>query len=346
MFKKIVIWLFVLFILLLFLWAIFSPKDTFEEKIQQTLAEQKERADLKFVDVTFSETFGGVKYWELDAKTSSFNKDQETADLVIVNGRFYKNNDPVLKFISPKVFWNMQQKEITIQNPLGYDLVTEKNLKNLQRLIGKQTDPQIIYKSAANISGRIAGAWFKANQLNWNLKIKKLFCSSGIVFNRGAITIYAKNLEGDVALSMVALTGDPIAQLILKEENAVVKATTVTADKFLVNSRDNKISAVDNVLVEAKDTSITAKQADYAINADQLVLTGKINIMHKDIQAVCRRATLLPAKETVILEKGARAQRDQNEIRGDKITINLKNAKISVAGKTKIVVSDEEFDLP
>ena len=232
-----------------------------------------------------------------------------------------------------------------IQNPLGYDLVTEKDLKALQKLIGRQTKPKAIFNAAEKISGKISGAWFKANQLNWKLKTKKLFCDSGIVFNRSNMTIYANNLAGDVALNTLSLTGDPTALLIMKDNDTVPQTTTVKANEFSINSKENRISAVDQVRVTAQDSKITAQRAHYAGNSDKLILSGRVKVMHKDILAHCQQASFFPASETIVLEKRAWAIRGQNEVHGEKITINLKDAKISVAGKTKTVISDEEFNL-
>ncbi|MBU0686748.1 MAG: hypothetical protein KKB81_02690 [Candidatus Margulisbacteria bacterium] len=337
--KKIFVAVFVIFLVGLFAWAIFSPKQDFQEKIEETLEKQKERADLKFIGVTFSETVGGVKYWELEAKTATLNNDTETADLLEVNGSFFEKNTAVLKFIAPKVFWNRNQKEIIIDQPFGYDRTSEKYLSRLKRQVNIKSGPAQIFQSAKKFYGDTQGAWFKATRLNWKLKTKKLSCDKGIVLNQGALTIYAQNLDGDVAFKKLSLTGNPSGLFISNDKE--IRETRIFADEFLVNAQKNEVSAINNVRILSKDTKIESKKLSYRRAKEELVISGSVKITYKDIDGQCEKAAYNPSRQIITLEDKAQVKRDKNIIFGKKIQIDLENDVINVSGKTKIVVDEE-----
>jgi lipopolysaccharide export system protein LptA len=340
--KKTTAWIFIIAVAALFSWAIFSPKGDIKVKIHETLERQKEQADLKFVDVTFTETLGGIKYWELVAKTATINKDKNAADLVEVLGTFYQNNVPVLKFSSPTVYWDMANKEIQIADPLGFDQTAERYLVLIKILLGASTDPQSIYRSARNFSGRIKGTWFRASQLNWNLQSKKLFSDRGLVLNKEEITVYAQKIEGAVALTGLTLSGNATA-LLLPRDRTSDKITRLTADRFVFNSRQNQISAQDHVLVRSYDTSIASRQANYALSSGEITFSHAVTLTHKDIRATCNLAVYNPVQETVTLSQRATAKRGKNEIGGETIKIDLANGRIHVSGRTKITIDEEEL---
>ncbi len=112
MYKKKVVLLLASFMVGIFYWAVFSPKDDVTAKISKTLKDQKQRADLFLKGVTFSETAEGLKYWEIKALTSKMNNDTGIADLIDVTGTFYRKDKPALNFVSPKVVWDMKNKTI------------------------------------------------------------------------------------------------------------------------------------------------------------------------------------------------------------------------------------------
>jgi len=328
----------------LFGWAIFTPKESIESKIQKTLEQQKDRADLSLKDVTFSESFGGTKFWELDAKTAVLNQDRGGAELNTVKGRFYKNNSPVLFFIAPKVQWNLSQKEISIDHPFGYDTRTEKYFNELMQQIDPQSDPAKLFRLASQFSGKVRGYWFLANHLKWQLSTQKLDTRDGVLFNQGAFTVFAQNLNSDVGFDPLSLTGNPTALYIQKTPHSPVpKITTTTAREFLINSAKNEISAVNDVVLLQKEMEIRSQRAAYLPENQLIVLTGAVKLSFKDIRAACQKASYNPADETIILEGSATAQRDRNLLRGEKIAIDLKSGKINVLGKTKIVIDEREI---
>ena len=81
------------------------------------------RADLSFKDVTFEEVVAGIKYWQLKATTAKINKSTEIATLRQANGTFFKKGRAVLCFKSPAAIWDMKNKQIVLDKPLGYDVV-------------------------------------------------------------------------------------------------------------------------------------------------------------------------------------------------------------------------------
>jgi lipopolysaccharide export system protein LptA len=342
--QKIWVWIVALLVIGWLAWLIFFPKESFESKIRKTLERQKNRADLLLKDVTFSESFGGTKFWELDAETAVLNQDQGGAELKPVKGRFYKNNTPVLFFIAPKVLWNMRDKEIVIEHPFGYDQRSKKYFNLLSKLIDPYGDPARIFKLATRFSGMVPGAWFLTNRLKWQLSTQKLESHEGVLFNQGALTVFAQDLASDVGFDSLSLTGDPIALYIQKTPNAPLpKITTTTARKFLINTAKNQVSAVDNVVISQKETEIRSRQAAYLPENQLIVLTDAVKLSFKDIRASCKKAFYNPADNTVILEGSAAASRDRNLLRGEKIAIDLKTGKINVLGKTKIVIDEREL---
>ena len=112
---------FLIFIVGIFSWALFSPKQDISEKIHKTMKAQEKIADLAFKDVTFEEVVDGKKYWQLKAQKALVNKSTNLATLKDSAGTFFKNGKPALLFSSPAALWDMKKKEILLDQPIGYD---------------------------------------------------------------------------------------------------------------------------------------------------------------------------------------------------------------------------------
>ena len=195
--KKLAFFAFSFFILFLFVWALYLPKENLEEKALKTLESQKERADVSFKGVIFSEALGSKNFWELNATSAVLNKDTGLTEIKEVKGVFFNKNKPSLYFISPSAQWQMKSKEIHLESPIGYDLKKFAFLKKLHpgfknKSFGEQS------KLIQQNENRGPGYWFRSNYLDWKLLTQKVSCKDGIILKGKDFSIYSQNLEGDL----------------------------------------------------------------------------------------------------------------------------------------------------
>jgi len=223
-----------LLIVFFFVWAAYAPKKDMDREAAKTLEEQKDRLDLYFKGVTFQETQGAVKYWEIKAASSSINKSTGVASIEQADGTFFRDGKPVLKFISPLVHWNMDRKEIALDDPIGYDLKAEPHINELLKQAGSISTFILPARSDRNSEG----FFFKAKQLSWKLKTEKLICVGGIYLKKGEMAGMADKLESDVGLEKVNIFGSPC---VINLINASI--TSLEASNFLVDSVNDIISA-------------------------------------------------------------------------------------------------------
>jgi len=119
MYKQISITIIMSFLLGIFYWAVFVPKDDVNEKISKTLLEQREKADLFMKGVTFSETADGRKYWEIKAVTSKINNDTGNGRSYGCIRYFLQERKTSMNFLSPAVVWDMKKRKISIKSATG-----------------------------------------------------------------------------------------------------------------------------------------------------------------------------------------------------------------------------------
>lgn len=286
----------------LFYWALFTPKEEISERIYKTLKEQEKHADLFFKKVSFEEVSAGVKYWQLAAETAMVNKSTGISTLQNAEGTFFKNGRAVLKFRSPAAMWDMKQKEIYLDKPLGYDIALERKIVSLLKSF--KQEPFSIF-NFPKIYQKEPGYWFQAKNLSWKLADQKILCTGGILLNKGEVAGYAEKLEGDVALERVSLEGQPRLLINLGKDAPV----TIEAEVFEV--------------LNPKDTFLAH---------------GKTRISYQDIHASGDSARYLISAQEVVLEGNAQAEQGENKLSGDKVLVSLKDQKISLLGKGKVVV--------
>ncbi|MCX5750063.1 MAG: LPS export ABC transporter periplasmic protein LptC, partial [Candidatus Saganbacteria bacterium] len=247
--KKIALFLFVIFVLILFVWALYLPKENIQEKVLKTLETQKEKADVSFKNVTFSESLGDIRFWELKADSAILNKDTGLAELKTVKGVFFKDNKPTFYFISPMAKWNMQKKEIYLEDPVGYDL---KKAKYLDRVDPAFRDKSITEEAAIIEKQKgTPGYWLKAEYLDWKLATQKVSCNKGLVLNGSDFKVTAQSLDGDLAFNELTLSGNPYALVSpssQKQSTASIEAREFkffNAKDSIVASREVKIVYMD-----------------------------------------------------------------------------------------------------
>lgn len=297
---------FVLFILFLFVWALYLPKEEIADTITRTLEQQRERLDLFFQGVTFQESSNGVKYWEIQARSSSLNNTTGLATLEEATGYFYESGRPALKFISPRAYWQMKQKEIYLENPLGYDVKSEGHIREFLSEI-KDKDVSVFSLPARyRTSGE--GTLFKAKKLSWKMINKKLLCEGGIWLNKGEITGTGDTLQADVGLKKVLLYGHP--RIVIMNEYP----TQIVADEFEVDTPSDTVLARRRVEMQSGQIKVTADKAVYDQRA-----------------------------QTVTLTENTRIYRRGSWLSGNTIVFSVKDKTFKVQGKTRVVIPEEEI---
>ena len=326
----------ILFIAGLFYWALFIPKEEVTQKIYATLKEQEKRADLSFKKVTFEEVSSGVKYWELSAQTAMINKDQGIASLKQVDGTFFKKGKASLKFNSPSARWDMKKREIMLDQPFGYDIALKTKLPFLLRSAKK--NPASVFNLPKSYR-KEPGYWFQAKNLSWKMADEKIICSGGIVLNKAEVSGYADKLSGDVALEKVALEGKPY--IIIRPEKS--SPITVEAEAFEVVSLNDTFLATGHPRIIWETAIINADEVKYLQAAQRLDLNGNVSLNYNDIRAAGDSSSYFTFLQQVLLRGKAWAEQGNNRLSGDKIIVRLKDRKIYLSGKSKVVITEEEL---
>ena len=332
--KKLSFFLLVAFILFLFVWALYLPKQDVTKTISQTIEEQKSRIDLLFEGVTFQESQNGIKYWEIKARTSSLNKSTGKADLKNAVGTFFRSGKPALKFIAPRVFWDMNKKEILLKEPIGYDTKAEARVQEFL----KQAKSISTFILPARALKKGEGYFFKARELFWQLKTEQIICRGGIYLKKGEISGLADRLESDVALEKIKIYGNPC---VLNLINNTVN--TIEAQNFTVDGANDEVSASGGIILTANGLKLTSDQLNYKQNNDTIFFKPSVKLTYQDAQAKSATAAYNVKDQVISLEKNAELTRNGSTLTGDKVMVSLKNKTFKVFGKTKIVIPGDDI---
>lgn len=327
----------VVFIVGIFLWARFSPKEEISDRIYKTLKEQEQRADLAFKEVTFEEVVAGVKYWQLKAKSATVNKTTQIATLKDAHGTFFKKGKAVLRFRSPAAIWDMKEKEILLDNPIGYDVKLDRKISSLIKNLKKS---RFSVFNLPKTYKKSLGYWFQANNLSWRLSDQKLLCTGGILLNKGEVSGYGERLEGDVALERILLQGNPKVTISPNKTTPI----TLEAKVFEVISEEDIILARGNPTIIWKDAKVTTNNLKYLQGQGILKLSGQVQIDYDDIRAWGDTADYLTLEQKINLQGHASAVQGDNKLTGEKVQVSLKDKKISVIGKGRVVITEEELN--
>jgi len=319
----------------LFYWALFIPKEDVSQRIYKTIKEQENRADLTFNKVTFEESTGGVKFWQLQAETAVVNKSTGIATLQITQGLFFKNGKPVMKFRSPAALWDMSKKEIYLDKPLGYDVNSEKQIEALLKTAGAQ--PASVFNLPKAYQKGI-GYWFQAKNLSWKVADQQLVCTGGIVLNKGELTGYAEKLTGDVEFKKVLLDGSP--RVVLAEVQGGL--VTIEANQFELDSARDLLTAHGSPVITWRDAKISSLLASYHQPENIIKLNGDVKVSYQDITAWGSSADYPTGKGLIILSGEARAKQADSRLSSDKVMVSLKDRKISLLGKSRVVIPEDK----
>ncbi len=317
-----------------FYWALFVPKEDISRRIYQTIKEQESRADLAFKKVTFEESTGGEKFWQLQADSAVVNKSTGIATLRTTEGLFYKNGRPVMKFRSPAALWDMKKKEIFLDQPLGYDVNSEKQIAVLL----KTAPPGGSVFTFPKTYQKGLGYWFQAKNLSWKVADQQLVCTGGIVLNKGEITGRAEKLTGDVEFKKVLLDGSPRVELAQPQGAPV----TIEAAQFELDSAADRLTARGNPVITWQDARISSLSASYDQPGNKIELAGNVEIGYRDIRAWGASADYPTRKELIVLSGEARARQADSQLSSDQVMVSLKDRKISLLGKSRVVIPAEQ----
>ncbi|PIS28558.1 hypothetical protein COT42_07570 [Candidatus Saganbacteria bacterium CG08_land_8_20_14_0_20_45_16] len=331
--NRVILAIALLFIGWLFSWAIFAPKEDPSNRIYQTLKQQEKQADLTFKDVTFEEIAQGIKYWQLVAESAMVNKSTQIATLKTAHGTFFKGGSPVLRFRSPAALWDMKQKEILLDKPIGYDLSLEDKVNTLLKNI-KQRSISSFTLPPNYLNGH--GYWFAANNLSWKVATQQLLCTGQIILNKGEVTGLAERLESDVALEHILLSNN--AKVIIKLVDSF--PVTQEAAVFEIISRQNLIKARGQPVLYWGKAKVTATNFSFSQREETLKLDGNVTINYGDIWAFGQTGLYSLKTEEIILNGNAQAKQAENKLQGNAIKVSLKNNSLAVIGKGKVVINE------
>ncbi|HVN67936.1 MAG TPA: LptA/OstA family protein [Candidatus Sulfotelmatobacter sp.] len=315
----------------LFYWALFVPKEEATQRLYQTIKEQEKQADLLFKKVSFEEVSAGVKYWQLVAAVGTVNKSTGLATLQKADGTFYKKGQEALLFRSPAALWDMKKKEIFLDQPIGYDVTLRGRIAALLRATPRS--PFSIFNLPSLAKGR-AGYWFQAKNLSWKLTDERIICTGGILLNKGEVTGYADKLQGDVGLENIRLEGRPY--LIVTDPHSA--PVTLEAAAFEISGNEGLFVAQGRPKITWKEAVVTSTGALYRQNEKKLELTDNVRINYRDITAAGDSAEYFVAEQKVVLAGHAWAEQAGNQLNGNKVLVSLKDNKISVIGRSRVVI--------
>lgn len=334
--KKILFLAFVLFVLILFVWALYAPKPDIQATLKETMKSQKNRLDLFYKGVTFQETQDSIKYWEIKAKTSSVNRSTNVASLEGTGGTFFQKGKPVLKFIAPSAIWQMDRQEIRLSKPVGYDAKAPRSA--IEKFLSiKQKSPSY-FELPADYNGAGKDFFFRAENLLWDMRDKELVCDNGLWIKKGNMSGMAKMLKGDVALEKVRLTGNP--RIYITDTYLAV----ITAEIFEIDSRKDLLKALNGVTMSANEIRVTTRSATYEQDTKLLHLLGNVTATYKNFKASADYGVYNLKTQKIKLINHARLVRGKSVLTGNEATIDVKSRAFSIKGKSRIVVPHEEME--
>jgi lipopolysaccharide export system protein LptA len=333
-FKRLPIYLLLLLILLLLFWALFVPKQDFSEKIGKTLEEQKRRADMFFNMITVKEIVNGVKYWEIRARSSEMDKAPNITYMKDTYGTFFENGQPVLKMLAPTATWRMNNNEIFLTEPIGYDMKFEKNFKGRIEDLRDIKDTRSVFHLPLSSSQKDTGYWFKAHNLDWKLLNKNIACRDGITLTKGTVVVLSDRLEADLSMEHITLTGKPRASM----DSVTLEATTIEVD-----SSYDYIYANGNVTALRPDGSISADKALFKQNENLVSFEGGVRVSYLGLSAWGDNAVYLVDEEKATIFGRAGATRGNDTLVGKEISVDFKNNKVAVKGSSTVQINEDKL---
>ncbi len=304
MFKKVFAFLVFVFILWIFYWALFVPKESLTGRISRELERQSSKLDLFMKGVVFSEIVEGKKYWEIKALTSQINKDTGKALLNDIQGVFFSDGKPYIRFTAPSVIWEMKQQQITIDSPQG----TDNNYK------------------------------FSVPDLTWSLSRGSFWTDGPVIFKSKYGLIKGRGLVGSPGRSGMTIKGDPTAVF-----SKGGKTLSLQAQSFALDGTRGNIIASGDCSVSMDALSMTAREMEYFRAKAEILARGKVKMFYRDIKASADEAFFGLAGNTVILSGNASASRQGSRMTAGRLKIDMKNNRIVMEERTEVFVEEEDL---
>ncbi len=305
---------FIAFLVVFFLWATLWPKTSLETTINQTIEEQRNRSDIAFKRITLQEIVRGKKFWEMKAELASMNKDLGNANLTSIEGDFLQDEKPILHFWAPKANWDMKEQVIELINPEGFD----------------PRHPQV--------------SWLKSETLVWKLKENLIRSSGKVTVTQDKFTLQSNDLQADLKLKKVRLLNSPVAKINPNRSSMA----SMEAKEFVYDSATGTFLAQDNVITRyyndelpAKAITITSDQADFSPREQILHFTGNVLITGRNLYSRADSAALMAQTQLCSLTGNAQLSYQGSQVKGEALTVDLKNNKLTLKGKTKIKIRDD-----
>jgi lipopolysaccharide export system protein LptA len=304
MFKKTFGILVLLLVAWLFYWAIFVPKESLTGRISRELERQSSKLDLFMKGVVFSEIVEGVKFWEIKARTSQINKDTGKALLRDIDGMFFSNGDPSLRFTAPSVVWDMKSRQIKIDSPRGFD---------------------------GNYN-------FTVPDLTWSLSRDSFWTEGPVVFVSGQGTIKGRGLSGSPGRSGVTIKGRPVASF--SKGKSVLR---LQADAFSLDGMKGNLKASGGCQASMDALSVTAKEMEYFKAKSEVVVRGNVKVSYLDINASADTAVFATGGSAVTLSGKASAERLGSRMSAGRLKIDMKNNRIIMEERPEVFVKEEDL---
>lgn len=304
MFKKIFGSLVLLLVIWLFYWAIFVPKESLTGRISRELERQSSKLDLFMKGVVFSEIVEGTKFWEIKARTSQINKDTGKALLRDIDGMFFSNGDPSLRFTAPSVVWDMKSRQIKIDSPRGFD---------------------------DNYN-------FTVPDLTWSLSRDSFWTEGPVIFVSGQGTIKGRGLSGSPGKAGVTIKGRPVASF--SKGKSVLR---LQADVFSLDGVKGNLKASGGCLASMEALSVTAKEMEYFKARSEVVVRGNVKVSYLDINASADTAVFAAGGSAVTLSGNASAERLGSRMSAGRLKIDMKNNRIIMEERPEVFVKEEDL---
>ena len=304
MFKRFFALLVFVFVLWIFYWAAFVPKESLSGRINRELKKQSSKLDLFMKGVVFSEIVDGKKYWEIKAVTSQINKDTGKALLNDIRGVFFTDGKPYINFTAPLVTWEMRQQQIKIDSPKGSDGSYE----------------------------------FTMPDLTWSLSRDRFWTDGPVMLKNRHGFIKGRGLEGIPGKSGMTIKGQPTA--VFSKGN---KKLILGADSFGIDGTKGNIFAAGNCNASVDALSVISRNMEYYTIKSEVSAQGDVKLEYRDITASADEALLSLAGNTVILSGNARASRQGSKMSAGRLKIDMKNNRIIMEERTEVFVEEEDL---
>lgn len=310
--------------------AIFSlmrEQQSIRERLEKTVQQSTRTPDIELSGATFKEIRRGITYWELRAGESKIHENTGAASLVETRGTFFENGNPTLRFIAPQAIWRRKEGAIRLKDMVGYTISMEKEARKK-----KAKFPASFHLSSA--SSPQEGAWFHAQDLYWSIQKRKLECEGGVRVHKGNIEIEADKLVSDVGLRVVELQGSP---------RGWIGKTEIRASQIDLHRVSHTLDAKGPISILRDRAKLIADSLHFDEVAQGGRVKGNVRFELDNISAHSEEAEYNLPKQVITFTGQPNAVQGENRISGDKIIISIKDRRVSVAGKGKATIQEENL---